>query len=235
MSEGIPVTATEERLRSQLMQIPEWELADTASVGLAQVLVALPEERYEGPREGAGGALRLHAQKVIGVRVFRTIRAAMMVLSIGYEPEAGALDRILVELMAHRATIEADETGEEALQWLDGKRGAGIAAKVNAMSPGDLYRNLCHDAHGDPRAIWRLIDPESNSIILAPQRRMDPARASLLLYAGVACDQVGVIAPLASMRVGGHDDLVAKVRDAWANLADAGDPDGPPDGNVQSV
>jgi hypothetical protein len=36
------------------------------------------------------------------------------VLSIGYEPEARALDRIVVELVAHRSAIQNDPTGDEA-------------------------------------------------------------------------------------------------------------------------
>jgi hypothetical protein len=72
----------------------------------------------------AGDVNGLHtlAQVYIGIRVFRTIRAARAVLAMGYEAEARALDRIVVELQAHRQAIIADATGAEALAWLKRER-----------------------------------------------------------------------------------------------------------------
>lgn len=133
------ITRDEDRFRDELRQTPDWSLASRASMALAQVLVAIPRTTYEGPVEGAGPFLQLSAQRVVGVRVFRTVRAAMAALSIGYEPEARALDRVLVELATHRDLIQGDPSGEEANRWLQGDAGRGITKKVKATSPKDLY------------------------------------------------------------------------------------------------
>lgn len=217
-SPPIAINASELRLQEAFRQVPEWELAGLASIGLAQVLLALPPRSYEGPRSGAGPVLQLYAQQIIGIRIFRTVRAAMAVLAIGYEPETRALDRIIVELIAHRKAIDEDPSGEEARLWLDGKRDHGISAKVNAMQPTDMYRHLSQDSHGDPRAVWRLFHEESGAIILGPTRRPLAARASLLMYAGVCVDQAGIVAALAGLSVGGHEELAERVRAGWREL-----------------
>lgn len=162
--------------------------------------------------------LRAYSQEVIGIRMFRTIRAAMAVLATGYEPEARALDRILVELMAHRKVILDDPTGNEAQRWLEGKSGRGITAKVNAMQPSDLYANLSQDAHGDPRAVWRMHHAESQTIILGPQRDPLKSRASLLMYAGASVDQTRVIAAFDGTAVTDSDDMAERIKSAWVKL-----------------
>jgi hypothetical protein len=228
VAQAVSIRGTEGRLRGELEEVHEWSLAGQAAAGLAQVLLALPSRTWEGARDEAGSVLQLYAQQVIGIRVFRTIRAAMAVLEVGYEPEARALDRILVELIAHRRTIQGDPSGEEARLWLEGKRSRGITAKINAMQPKDLYASLCQEAHGDPRAVWRLCDEQSNSLMLGPQRRPLAARSSLLMYAGTACDQTKLVAALASFRISGLEELVEQVRSGWKRLSDDGDDAGLP-------
>lgn len=223
MAQRISIRGTEGRLRRELEEVDEWALAGQASVALAQVLLTLPRRTWEGTRDEAGPVLQLYAQQVIGIRVFRTVRAAMAVLEIGYEPEARALDRILVELMAHRRTIQGDPSGEEARSWLAGERGHGISGKVNAMQPKDLYPNVCQDAHGDPRGAFRLYDEQSESFMLSPIRRPLAARASLLMYAGTACDQTRVVADLAGFTLSGIEALVERVRSGWERLGAEGD------------
>lgn len=222
VAEEIQVNGLERQLQAEIRQLPEWGLANEASIGLAQALLALGPRTFMGPRHEGGPILQLYAQQIIGVRTFRAIRAAMAVLGAGYETETRALDRILVELIAHRETVQGDATGEEARLWLEGKRDRGIAAKVNAMQPADMYRNLCHDSHGDPRGAWRLVHPETGAIVIGPQRRPLAARASLLMYAGVACDQAGTIAALAEFQLLGRDELAQRVRDGWNALKDEG-------------
>lgn len=228
MVQRIPVRETEHRLRGELAELYEWSLAGRAATGLAQVLLTLPSRTWEGTRDEAGPVLQLYAQQVIGIRVFRTIRAAMAVLEIGYEPEARALDRILIELVAHRRAIQGDPSGEEARLWLEGKRGHGITGKVNAMQPKDLYANLSQEAHGDPRAMWRLYDEQSNSLMLGPQRRPLAARASLLMYAGMACDQSKFIGALAGLTVSGLEELGREVRSGWDKVEADGEEQGLP-------
>lgn len=208
----------EGELRRELEQTEEWTLANHAAVGLGQTILTFPATSYEGPAEKAGPALQLAAQRIIGVRMFRAMRAASAVLSIGYEPEARALDRIIVELVAHRKTIQADSTGDEAERWLNGDAGFGITKKVNAMQPEDLYKNLSQDAHGDPRAVWRLYDAESNAFMLGPQRAPFAARASLLMHAGVAVDQTELLGALGQLEITGLDELSGAIRASHGRL-----------------
>lgn len=213
----------EDQLRRELEQTEEWMLANRAVVALGQVLLTLPETFYEGPADRAAPALQLGAQRIIGIRIFRTARAASAVLGIGYEPEARALDRIVVELVAHRNAIQNDPTGEEAHRWLSGEAGSGITKKVKAMQPDDLYKNLSQDAHGDPGAVWRLYDAETEGFILGPDRRPLAARASLLMHAGVAHDQTDLLAALGGLEVVGFAELAAEIRASHDRLTRDGE------------
>lgn len=216
----------EDGFRAELEQTEEWYLASVAVEGLRAALIKVGPRKYEGPADQAGATLRLYAYLVMGVRIFRTIRAAMAVLSIGYEPEARALDRILVELMAHRRAIIDDPSGEEAHAWLAGKRERGIAAKVRTMAPRELYENMSQEAHGDPRAVWSLYDHRSEAIIVGPQRKPFAARASLLMHAGLAIDQLRLIVAGANLEAEGVGELAERVRAANKRLAAEGDTGG---------
>lgn len=166
---------------------------------------------------GDVATIQLAAQTVIGVRALRVIRAARRVLSVGYEPEARAHDRILIELQAHRGAILADPSGAEALAWLRGERGYGITKRVKAVTPEGLYKSLSQDSHGDPVPVWDLFDAEVGHLELAP-RRTASSRGSLLMHAGFARDQAVVIAGLAGIEVEGVDELDAAIRSAISVL-----------------
>jgi hypothetical protein len=161
--------------------------------------------------------LRLAAQVVIGIRVLRVVRAGRAVLAFGYEREAPALARILVELEAHRAAIMDDDTGTEALAWLRRQRKYRIGKLVEKSAPPGLYDNLSADAHGDPTPVGRLLDPSTGSIELAP-RRGPSTRASLLLSAGMARDQAVLIAKSAGVRLSGVDEFDRDIEAAWERL-----------------
>lgn len=79
------ITQDEDSFRADIQQAPEWALTGRASETLARMLVAIPRTSWEGPIDEAGPVLRLTAQGIIGFRIFRTVRAAMAVVSIGYE------------------------------------------------------------------------------------------------------------------------------------------------------
>ncbi|HEX5923820.1 MAG TPA: hypothetical protein VFY45_08310 [Baekduia sp.] len=176
--------------------------------------------------------LHLHAQVYIGVRAWRAMRASRAVLSVGYGSESRALDRIIIELQAHRRSILDDPSGKEARAWLQGERGRGISARVKKITPTDLYKNLSHDSHGDPVPVQRLYDEASGSLLLSP-RRERTARASLLMHAGFARDQAVLIAELARLEFGGVvralDEVINSRRDVLAaevNADHAADPEG---------
>jgi hypothetical protein len=158
------------------------------------------------------------AQQFIGVRSLRVVRAARATLAGGYEPESRAHDRILVELGAHRRAILDDESGKTALDWLKGKSRRGVTARVNAMSPSDLYKNLSQDSHGDPEPIQRLAaDATANTIYIEPRRTL-ATRASLLMHAGFCRDQAVVIAQAAGIQLNGLPELDEAIRGGWDAL-----------------
>lgn len=197
---------------------------DAAALLLATAVRAAPEQvtaqleiSEDGSLKGDVAAIKLAAQLFIGIRAFRAMRASRSVLASGYELEARALDRIIVELLAHRTAIVEDESGAEALAWLQGERGWGISKRVNKITPKDLYKNLSHDSHGDPIGVQRLFDPDAQSVILSPKRTY-ATRATLLMHAGFARDQAVAIAELANLQLRGIDGLTAAIKARWAHL-----------------
>jgi hypothetical protein len=161
--------------------------------------------------------LRLCAQFVIGIRVLRVVRAGRAVLAFGYEPEARAFARILVELHAHRREILRDESGEEARAWLARERRYKLGEKVSEDAPPDLYDNLSSDAHGDPTPVERLADPSTGNLELAPGRDAR-TQAALVLYAEMARDQAVVIAAHARVRLSGVDEVDRDIQAARDRL-----------------
>src|SRR5665811_85439 len=204
----------------------EARLADTASALLVRTLESVPPGQGKALLNEAGETVYqvdrdrivLAAMSIMGTKALRVIRAARAVLASGFESEARALDRILVELMAHRGAILDDRTASEAMAWLRRKRKYGISKRVAAMGNREVYENLCVDAHGDPEAVLRLRDPETNTIELGPQRGPG-TRASLLLYAGFARDHAGLVAELSdTTSIQGMDRLDAGIDAAWQRL-----------------
>jgi hypothetical protein len=221
---ALDIAGREAEFRAAVTQHPEWGLAEETSTMLAQAL-EMEKVSFEGTREEATPVLLAAAQQVIGIRMLRAIRAAMAVLASGYEPETRALDRVIMELLAHRRVILADPSGEEANKWLAGDSGHGITAKVNALGDDELYANLCQDAHGDPRSVQRLYDPQSETIILGPYRDPLKTRVCLLVYAGSAVDQTRFVAAGRGLEVVGIQEHVDRVNEAWTRfLADAPPP-----------
>lgn len=202
---------------------------DSAALLLAVILRTAPEAvsielhlDEDGTPQGDVATLQLAAQLFIGIRAFRAMRASQFVLASGYELEARALDRIIVELLAHRQAIVEDASGAEALAWLNGERGWGISKRVTEITPKDLYKNLSHDSHGDPVGVARLIDPDTQNIIVSPNRTL-ATRATLLMHAGFARDQAVVIAQLAGLHPEGIDGLTTAIKSRWALLDEQAD------------
>lgn len=180
------VQESERRLRDSYENDAERELGildDTSSL-LTLVMGAVGgrtttiDVDKAGVPSGEVDGLKLMALQFMGIRAVRVVRAARATLASSYEPETRALDRILVELLAHRRAILDDSTGKAAFDWLKGKGRARITEKVAAMAPPDLYGNLSRDSHGDPAAVLALIDPATNVLALEP-RRTPATRASL--------------------------------------------------------
>lgn len=159
------------------------------------------------------------ANVYIGSRGVRAIRAGRAVLARGFESEARALDRIVVELNGHRKVILADGSGHEAVKWLRRESRWGIGAKVAALGGDGMYDNLSSEAHGDPLPLYRMLDASDNMIDLAPQRTR-ATRASLLMYAGFAHDQANVVAAFSdgAVQLEGMDSLAEEISAGWREL-----------------
>lgn len=212
---------------------PVLEAVDDACALLMTVLLSTPtggasiDLDEEGNVVGGDvGALQMLAQMTIGVRGLRVIRAGRATLACGWESEARAQDRILVELAAHRHAILEDSSGTEALAWLSRQRLRGISSRVKSIAPTDLYANLSTDSHGDPAPVARLLDADTGTMQIEP-RRTKATFASLWLYAGFARDQAVVTAQATGIALDGVGALDAAIQDAWdAVVSDLDDDSG---------
>jgi hypothetical protein len=226
------LNAAEQRMRESFMGDVgrEVELVDIACALLVHALSRVGGRSVTIEVGEAGEFLRapdpneviLGACTLIGTRALGVIRAARAVLASGFEGEARALDRILVELLAHRRAILNDQTGEEAVAWMRRERTRGISKRVAAMGEPELYANLSTDSHGDPAPLLRLMDLDDKSIDMAP-RRTAATGASLLMYAGFARDQAVLLAKLSgAVEITGIEELDSAMNNAWDQLgADA--------------
>lgn len=212
--------------------VDELHVQDLAASFLSLVISRVPASSVEVEFDKAGVPtggedatqhLRLYALMLMGVRALRSARAARAVLAFGYESEARQHDRVLVELISHRHAVVADESGKAAFDWLKGKAGKGITAKVNAMQAEELYRNLSHDAHGDPNPVLRMMIEQGSDVdtplIIGPVRSVS-TRASLLMHAGFLRDQAVVTAQFANLELAGVERLDAEIREGWRRLED---------------
>jgi hypothetical protein len=220
------IVGAEQRLRESYEQDAGYELgvADGAAALLALVMSSIPGatgtvhvDAAGVPVSGDVPLLKLMAMQYIGARALRVMRAARSTLASGYEAESRAHDRVLVELLEHRRAVLDDPSGKQARSWLEGKSGRGIGKRVAARSPEDLYKNLSHDSHGDPVPLGRLMDVETNTLKLEPQRTA-ATRASLLMHAGFARDQAAAIVEMTTIVLRGLDGLDAEIDEGWRRL-----------------
>jgi hypothetical protein len=145
----------EAAIRAAYDELPERHLAEFATSTLAVLLDRCPDL----PRaDDEPTRLRVTAALVGGVRAYRAIRSGMAILAAGYEMEADAMSRALLELFVETRHAVEDASGETARSWFDGGRARGISGRVKAAMPGRpaLYGQLSRAAHGDPRALMGL-------------------------------------------------------------------------------
>lgn len=74
-------------------------------------------------------SVRVTASMVGGIRAFRAVRAGMAILASGYELEADAMSRVLLELFVETRSAVQDASGETARVWLSGGRERGISSR----------------------------------------------------------------------------------------------------------
>jgi hypothetical protein len=134
---------------------------------------------------------------------FRALRAAIHVLSIGYEDQSFGYQRLIAELHGRAQKVRDDHSGDQARQWLAG-RSLGKPAKLVGR---DFYDMISGPVHANSRAVfeWLAISRADGStgVVLGPERRPEVANAALVMMAGQARD----IGMLLASRVGLHADI----------------------------
>jgi hypothetical protein len=207
-------------------------LLDATSALLLVGLHELPVEAFTMGLHRAGSvdadveAINLNALAFIGIRVWRTMRAARAVLATGYEHECRAHDRITMELVAHRKEIIADHSGHKAARWLRDESSGRISARVDKATLPGFYANVSHHSHGDIVGVLHLVNQETGLVNLVPARTRS-TRASLLFHAVAARDHAVSLADLAGydiVNIQDLDDIILSRRDALAVVDVADEP-----------
>lgn len=154
----------EAKIRREVSELDGFDFLDAVSAILAEAI----DRAGERADELDLGDARKQAVMVASIRAFRAIRSASAVIASGYPMEAEPFTRLLLELfVCARAAVE-DESGEEAIAWLEGKRARGIGKRTReALPDGSLYGSLSNAVHGDPRAVLRALSRHENGRVAA--------------------------------------------------------------------
>jgi hypothetical protein len=184
--------------------LPERQLAELASSTLAVVLHEVSEDEA---LSGHADPFRVTAAVVGGIRAFRAIRAGMAILAAGYEVEADAMSRVVLELFVETRSAVHDPSGEIARAWLKGGTARGISGRVKAAMPKtpQTYAELSRAAHGDPRALLGLALGEGDEHVVEWGPRHTPATARCLIGYAVGSRDMAVLVEEAT---GGRFEVV---------------------------
>jgi hypothetical protein len=182
----------EAEIRALYERLSERELAEAATSTLAVVLHEVGEERSLWERDDA---LRVTAAVAGGIRAFRAVRAGMAILACGYEVEADAMSRVLLELFVETRAAVQDASGNTAKAWLAGGRMRGVSSRVKAAMPDRpmTYGDLSHAAHGDPRALVGLAVSDGEDKVVEWGPRQTAATARCLIGYAVGARDMAVL------------------------------------------
>lgn len=161
--------------------------------------------------------LRLGAMTGIAIRTLRAMRAALAVLSIGYEVEGGVYDRLLIELRGRLAQVTEDSSGEAARQWLEGQAPTRINRLWANSTMRDLYAGLSRAVHADSRAFGPLVEPDLNTLFFGP-RRTQMTRASLIAQSVVGYDVIAKLSQETGIVIDGVSELFVEIGEAALEL-----------------
>lgn len=215
----------EAEIRALYERLPERELAELASSTLAVVLHQIGEDE---PLWRQPGTDRLTAAMVGGVRAFRAVRAGMAILASGYELEADAMTRLLLELVAETRAAVQDPSGSTARAWLSGGRERGISSRVKAAMPHrpTTYKELSRAAHGDPRAAFGLAVADGDQHVVEWGPKQTPATARCLVAYAIGARDMAVLLEEATGRrleaISALDQVLANRVPGWRPDAEWG-------------
>lgn len=154
----------------------------------------------------------------LAVIVMRSARACMLVVSVGYEPEAHGLKRRLSEAHARAMAFVDDRSGQHARDWLEGKGPSTprrVTGKYGSQQLFDLYS---WNAHVEARGLisWLAVPlpgaPEHHKgLIVEPHRRVEFANGMLVEVAMEVRDTASVLARSRGGAIGNLGELDAQI------------------------
>ncbi|HEV3046573.1 MAG TPA: hypothetical protein VGY13_04360 [Solirubrobacteraceae bacterium] len=217
----------EARLRAAFPRLPEFEAAEWATQSLAVVIHRAGASGWASQQ----GHDRQRAIVMLAVRQLRASRAGMAVHAVGWEVEARALDRLVIESRARLWQVRLDLTHATGRLWLEGKLKGEIGAAVRASWIGvendrarSLYRALSQDSHADPGGIMRsltTVDDDLAAEIQWGPGRTVASRQSLALLAAFAAETATLLADESGVEHPDPKRLAARVDRAVATAGQA--------------
>ncbi len=167
-------------------------LADDVSRVLVDVIEQVTVDASQQDRTAK--ELRRHALWFMAIITVRAMRSAMQVLASGYEDQSLGYQRLIDELHNRAQQIRADESGDIARRWLDGKpvgKGARLAGQ-------GFWEFLSGPIHANVRAVldWLAISQDDGTakVVIGPERRPEVANAALTYMASEGRDIANVVA-----------------------------------------
>ncbi|HEY4896296.1 MAG TPA: hypothetical protein VII01_09415, partial [Solirubrobacteraceae bacterium] len=158
-------------------QLEALEVADDASRLLAELVQRVTIDATEDER--GRDELARHALWFMAIITFRALRAAIHMFAIGYEDQAIGFQRLIDELHNRAEAIDADESGDQARAWLDGKN-VGSGAKLAGQQ---FWEFLSGPVHANVRAVqdWLAVTQPDGSarVTIGPERRPEMADPAL--------------------------------------------------------
>lgn len=216
-------------------QLPALAVARTAAEALEHVLDGASVEAVEGPPPP--NYYVRSAILLLSVLGLRTARALFTLVAAGYEPESHGLKRRLSEVHARAQAVVADESGQHARAWLEGKPVSTprkVAGKFGSLELFDIYSA---SEHADARGVhWWLMapnpgsGPETHGLIVPPHRRPAFANPLLTEVAGECRDLAHALATSRGGFIRGLAELDRLIEDAIARYLE-----GPPNGGDGEV
>lgn len=198
----VPQRERESRMRAE-SELQALGVADDASQLLAELVQRITIDATKDERDS--DEVCRHALWFMAIIAFRALRAAMHTFAIGYEDQAIGFHRLIDELHNRAEAVDADQSGDQARAWLDGKN-VGSGAKLAGQ---EFWEFLSGPVHANVRAVqdWLAVtQPDGTaSVTVGPEQRADLANAALTFMAGEARDIAMRLARRADVRI----DLVA--------------------------
>lgn len=227
----VALSEHEAELHSAFANLPEYEAADWATQTLAVVIQRVGET---GWANRSASDYRRRAIIILAIRQLRATRAGMAVLASGWEVEARALDRLVIEARARLVQVAEDSSDETGRLWLERKLTRGFTDAVVASAPEvpaatvrELVDALCQDSHADPGGILRSLttveeDGVSAGVTWGPTRTF-ATRASLAMLATFAAETATLLAVEARVEHPDRDALAVRIAHAQASVQHAAD------------